>query len=910
MITEAAFLAETVFSGFISKIINNGIDVSWNTIKQADKNRRGHNRNGKNNEDENIQVQIYHIIIDVLNRMTDQCYAGEDLLYQAAEKILKGCQENGNKLPDTDNITSGLQDLMLYVSEEKCREFAKLFGEELSREDHLELYREVLLSVCNEKDACGKKQLLHLLHIDGKLEEITAVLNKMAADGTETIAETIAVSDGIFLDSKKQDYIAHWKERLFLHLYNDERPLTLSDTFIMPRYKMRKNAGYLKFPETGTMDDAVRQFVRLKRSSSMLVTGSPGIGKTSFLSWLANECKEDDSVIVLRFRDWEAEDFTHGLLRAVLSALGCKKADLENKVLILDGYDEWKRIHEGAVILNSFFNEVSDYKNFKFIVTSRSNYVRASGFPYEAEMLAFNEDEIRKFYRILKGEELQDPVWYSDVLGIPVILYMAVMSEIDWKVYASKYQLYSCIFAVKGGIFDKFSFQGAGYDYGAHPYRIRENIIAYLTFLKKTAFAMFEKNSLSLEQGEFQSPGIKFQGETLNILEFPLKFLFDCTEDRIEFVHKSIYEYFTAEYIYEAVKHASAAGKEELACALGNLLNQNLLSKEILEFLNGKSYREKISGLGARMRETVSMMLEDGMLYYTNKSFKKVIDCELTVFQNLIGIIHLDFYEIYKDKFYASIYYYLKYTEGEINFSFMNFSEEDFSYKSLNDVKFDRAVLCRTNFRGANLRSVNFEFANLEKAILKEADLTCAKFEDTNLFQADLEKANLRGACVYNSNLRETNLKYADFEGAELCESDFRNANMQHAHLKGVNLGDVWLKDTDLSRASLENAYVKSAVLDDVNLTGTNLKGAYFGYAHFRNIDLKGINLRGVNIQASFWTKDALRKSLDQLMDADFEFIYIDHEKQIHEDGRYTQVYRKELFLNTENCFTAGSDGS
>lgn len=43
-----------------------------------------------------------------------------------------------------------------------------------------------------------------------------------------------------FKNNKKEDYIKNWNSRLFLHMDNDENPITLKEAFIMPDYKMYK----------------------------------------------------------------------------------------------------------------------------------------------------------------------------------------------------------------------------------------------------------------------------------------------------------------------------------------------------------------------------------------------------------------------------------------------------------------------------------------------------------------------------------------------------------------------------------------------------------------------------------------------------------------------------------------------
>lgn len=443
MIPETAFLAETLFSGFISKIINNGIDVSWQTIRQAEKSRKTKNSDK--------YTEIYSIIVAVLNQMTDYSYAEQDCVYQAAENILKGCRENTNKMPDSEMIKAGLKVLFTNDSGSRCREFTGLFYKELTRDEHNCLYKELLLSVCCEKEY-SKEQLQQ---IEKKLSGLTSLFNgnQLSAKSACGCQALTADRNPVFYNNKKQDYIDKWNDLLFLHKNADERPLTLSDVFIMPQFKICQNTGCNGFSGDSTVGEMIRVFISQKGSSCILLKGVPGIGKSSMVSWIANEYKEDDSVLVLRFRDWEREDLERGLLQAVLITLGCRKYDLENKVLVMDGFDEFKQLNERDSFISDFLTDAMDIKNFKLLITSRPNYIDESDFQYVFEIFPLSRNEIKRYYQLMKGTELQGEVWNTDVLGIPVILYMAVMSEMDITKKTSKSELYGLIFAENKGKF-------------------------------------------------------------------------------------------------------------------------------------------------------------------------------------------------------------------------------------------------------------------------------------------------------------------------------------------------------------------------------------------------------------------------------------------------------------------------
>ena len=467
----------------------------------------------------------------------------------------------------------------------------------------------------------------------------------------------------------------------------------------------------------------------------MLIVGAPGIGKTSIVSWMANQYKKNDDIIILRFRDWEREELGNGISAAICRTLDCSKRDLENKIIILDGFDEIKVLDDGKNLIRNFLDDVLDFKNLKVIVTSRNDYIEYELFQYAFGLLPFQIDEIKQFYHMITGSELKSDLNNSnlDVLGIPVILYMAIMSNIDITKEATKPELYNRIFAEQGGIFDKFSFCGEGYDYGNQILRDKKNIKKYLGFLQETAFRMFDADKLSLHIEEDKIPKLSFQGTEVSILEFPIKHLFDKTATKIEFVHKSVYEYFVSEYIIQNLCNFIVSNdyKEKSAYFFGKTFLHGEISHEIIEFLKYKISDRGLDDAYEKIAIIFQLMLEDGMLYHTNKLTKKAMECDMRVFVNMLEILHLWDKHVYSfdDQLSNYIYYNKEYALNLI-----------------------RADLRGENLSEASLKRANLREANLRKTVLQEANL-----KEANLYGADLQEANLQEANLREANLQEAN---------------------------------------------------------------------------------------------------------------------------------------------------------
>ena len=133
MITEAALIsgAKKVFGDLVSKVVSDGVDISKNAIKNADQDRKSDNQN--------LQIQMYHVIVDSLNKFTYNKYEKSDKLYDAAESVLKGLM---NGKCDTDAIRPGLKMLVLDVDIDSCKDFLEILDHEICKDEKTVLYKE------------------------------------------------------------------------------------------------------------------------------------------------------------------------------------------------------------------------------------------------------------------------------------------------------------------------------------------------------------------------------------------------------------------------------------------------------------------------------------------------------------------------------------------------------------------------------------------------------------------------------------------------------------------------------------------------------------------------------------------------------------------------------------------------
>lgn len=764
------FLAEAFFSGCISKLVNDGTDYSKSTIRDV--------ICDKKNQD--FSTKIYRVIEKALNSATYNKYKSKDILYDATERLFVNFKENGNSLEAVKACLSGI---IPNVDRITCEIFIEKFIDNICRDDYL--FKRVTFVLDEIGIKYSQNEFSQLMEIIKKNHE--EIIGEMSVlnENYDEIKNTEEIK---FKNNKKEDYIEIWNSRLFLHTDENKKIVTLADAFIMPDYKINKSIKEIVFSGDDLLNDIIQKVVDYSMSLSMLIIGEPGIGKSSIVSYLANQFHENENVIILDFHDWNTKELKNGILGAICNTLTCKRVDLKNKLLILDGFDEIKMTEGRKSLLDGFFDDLCNLENFKCIITSRPAYIYLERFDIIAEILPFDAHKIEKFYLKMTDTCLETKkidVTTLKVLGIPFILYMAIMSNIDIEENSTKPILYKHIFAEKLGIFNTFN-------KGSYLFSSNENIKVYLNFLRDLAFKMFEKDELYINIKEVQVPLLECDNNLVSILEFPVKYLFLKTDNRIEFVHKSIYEYFVSQYMYFIILKEASMLPEELAGVLGKLLKNNRLSSEILEFLRYEVVSSELNDKFNVLEKTFQLMLENGMIYYTKDFYKNAIVCEMNVFSNMLEVIHLWDNNYYNLKFLNSIY--LKYNK----------------YKKLN--------LKGTNLEKINLSGVYLTEASLQNARLTIADLDYANLERTNLTNADLTGAdlkgtNLRGATLYNTVLTRAYLNEADLEGAKLI-----NCQLSGADLKGANLKDVDLRGCNLEDVNLEEAVLVDTIFDELQV--------------------------------------------------------------------------------------------
>ncbi len=129
-------------------------------------------------------------------------------------------------------------------------------------------------------------------------------------------------------------------------------------------------------------------------------------------------------------------------------------------------------------------------------------------------------------------------------------------------------------------------------------------------------------------------------------------------------------------------------------------------------------------------------------------------------------------------------------------------------------VRFNPAVIVRTDFTGAKLPRVEGSCTRSEHAIFRNADLSDASLHDSTFLNADFACANLTRAFLDKCDLTGANFRGANLSQTSLCRANLTNANLSGADLTGANLAGADLTGTAIDGANFEGANLYAARLD------------------------------------------------------------------------------------------------
>ncbi|MBD5497439.1 MAG: hypothetical protein HDR11_06700 [Lachnospiraceae bacterium] len=861
------FIEEAIFSGFIGEVISKCVDVSWLKIKEAVKNKK--------NKHQNIESQIYNVIVNVLNQITYNKFRNDqDKIYQAAEKLIIDYKDD--KYENLEAMRFCMQILGECINDNKYKEFKLLLYQELGKNDYEELYRQIRLLQQDEESNKTSRIEQKMDKVQQGVDETNRRLGAFL-DNNRRIDN---VQHKKLVKNRTQEYADKWNANMFLNDFDkrDENAgvnVKLREVYLdehLPHYLWGSNKNI-----SNDIKDLLSEYIEKSESNkpkSLLILGHPGIGKSTLITWIvANfSCRIND-ILVYQFAsdlkdiDWNCTTKGYMYWDAILNVLGLTHDDLYGKVLIFDGFDEINVKINRIDILNKLMSkEIKELSaDFSLIVTCRENYIHGiNKIKYNYITLQpWNSEQIKGFCKIysekskynISKDTMVNILNNMEIFGIPLILYMVLALNISVEKEGSIVDVYDKVFTLDGGIYDR-CINNRSF---AEPHRIGEVKQQIHQISRKIAVWMFENN-----QVEAYIPQNEYQKICNSILEEKNQEKEDIQKDflignyfklvrhcegleaeELYFVHRSIYEYFVAETIYSSIsnttKKFSKENLDEFTGSVSVYLKKGKITYTICKYLQHKILKlcsainqEELS-FYQWMEMAVDKMVNNGMFYSSEyKDCNDIIYKEAQCFINLVEILR----QLHKKDYSAYILMSVNRCQIEkyIKYCCITFEENRENYLNLSKSFLKNANLVGTNlsninFANAMLEKVNLSRATLEKAIFNGAILKSANFESAILNRADLSNTDLSAADLSFANLTNANLINAVLKKSVLVETNLRNTNLTNANLENANLRGANLESANLNGTNLSNADLSRAILIDVNLKNAILYNVILAYA-------------------------------------------------------------------------------
>lgn len=822
-----------VFGAFVSKVVNDSENVLKSAIKDADLNRKSYNQN--------LQTQMYNVIVDALNVYTYNKYKKQDKLYDAAESILIGFMSSKD---DADVIKSGLEILTSGVDDDACKRFFEILCFEICKDENDDLYKEIDIFWKKQEGEYAyresEKKYQNDREVLEKLNDLKECIDYIKEKVDDEKNYVVRYNNELNIINRAEEYADKWNENVFLNDFDERDENTgvnvkLKDIYLekcLPHYIWGMNEKL-----SSNLKELLIEYINNNDKKMLLILGQAGIGKSTLITWImANLIERREQILVYQFAsdlrsvNWQNDN----IFNEILKILKLEYVDLKNRTLIFDGFDEIQASNDREKILNQLYyelNAMNNLRNFSLIITCRENCVyklQNIGCDY-ITLQAWDDEQIRSFCENYKRVNVSDVtrgtinkiIDNKEILGIPLILYMLMAFKIDINKNGSIIDVYDRIFSLdEGGIYDR-CINNQNY---AVSHRISTNKQQIYQVSQQIAFWIFENNSeqafisqkeyekicdIVMNESKEKNENIK-QDILLGNYFGLMKYYVGIETDELHFLHHSIYEYFVAVYFFESI--CNLPSKEAIAGKLGLLLKHGCLSQQILEFIKYKFDNLKRDEFPNILRESFEIMIRDGMTYYVGETFLNIIDCEMNVFSNMLEIMHL--WNFTQEQFNNQIVFYFRYN--------------DRSALNLMGMKLRKADLKKISMRKANLRQVDLVEADLREADLREANLREANLRKSCLVGAYLRKANLIGTNLIGANLCEADLSKVDLTSANLIESDLCGADLSGANLNGADLIRADLSGAGLIRADLNGADLREAILDGTDFLGANLHETIF----------------------------------------------------------------------------------
>lgn len=604
-----------------------------------------------------------------------------------------------------------------------------------------------------------------------------------------------------FKYNHKSQFIDKWKNNLFLHKY-----IKLCDIYTHPNFNCNQY-------KADKIEKLLLNYLADSSRHVLFLFGNPGLGKSSLMSYMANMFVDMDDYLFIRMHDLDPRIAKSSLIDAIIDFLECKRRDLANTVIFLDGYDELRVDSKHYDLCLDFIAELKQIKA-KTIISSRLNYIDLNKSDFNrdfsnavvVELQPFNKQQmleyIERFAYISKEpidrvkESFNRKTTEIGVYGIPFILYLICSLKININQMTDMQSIYDKVFSFDGGLYDKIYDEESGHYLTQNPQCKRD----LLHISMEIAYRMFRTDKLFIEIQILDQEIISRYPQRKNT--YAIGNYYNIENDRLYFIHKTFQEYFTCRFLLDTLENL-------LINYLDNKIVLDEVAKQLFDLLYCENYLFK------RIEHIFYNMFLNSQLR-KDEEFKKAFRKLVPQLYNLY-IRNIYFDTSMKNNILKS-QNYLSSIHKIINL----FEINTFTGVEQNDVSY---ILRNKFYVIMSINGLKLDNIDLSGAYLRGAFNNC-NFTDVNFCRCDLHNSSIDSSIICNCKL---DMIY----GRNTCYNNVKLFNYKLAH---SNMMNVKFNETDFEESGIRGVNFSDSVFNQCTFKNTRFIECDFSYVKFNNI--------------------------------------------------------------------------
>lgn len=695
------------------------------------------------------------------------------------------------------------------------------------------LLRQIYWAIFNNHELSALITMVQTGEINQKLDSLILLLqstlsaNRNGEDTPEQIKQRSFES--------AQKYAATFQALLFSEQEFPD-PLRLCDVYVDSFISDSTGTKY------GSIIDV---FYAYQDEKTILLEGEAGSGKSSLLMKIADQYLKRDSFLDSTLLFVQGKEIRHSKgnpIEDILRVLKLHSAEsLDNSVVFLDAYDEISYAAASPEKNQEYLRKlVNDCEGFTLIITARKNYIKSFNGP-RFQLEGFDPEQRRCFlanYNSHRNPEnklsqefidslTQEDDCYEDgifeILSIPMLLYMIAIRNVDISEIKDKFDLYELVFAPDG----QGAMHSRGQDQKVISKKIWSDSYALALSISKS---MFFCNDSFISEVHIRSfiDDMDIPQKTKDILKnrFGIEIFLSGSDSSIyTFVHRSIFEYFTAKGICIALKDIinqylhNSMDIPAVISALNSTFPADYYNESVFYYvmyainrgyvIDTLANEENIQRVESMFHQLLASQLcnsGSSSIPYLMR-LKNLLLWVFNSFSVMFGMHEIDENAHWVKINHSILQYILRIKEPEDTLMISHCDLRNISlYKyDLGSVYFIDNDLTGAVFKEATCSQIissgqMFHFMNIRSADFWQGDYSDYSFDHSDLRYSDFRDSILRGA-----SFRGADLRCCFFANAEMYGADFTDA---HIYLEDFD--DALYDDN-----AFENAIIHDSDTDD-----------------------------------------------------------------------------------------------